>query len=249
MMKRVVLMVALVMAVGVAHADEPVAALPATMPDGAKGASVKLGLNLFQKTKQYAPANVGNGLACRNCHLGSGTVKNAAPLSGLQGVFPEYSEREKRSITLQERIDGCFQRSMNGKALDPDSKEMAALIDFIAWIADPEKKAGRGIPELAGNLTGDPKRGKALFADQCADCHGDDGQGMREEGAYTYPPLWGPESFNDGAGMSHPRYAAGFIKWNMPYGDGGSLSDQDAADIASFVISKPRPKYEKGKGK
>ncbi len=163
-----------------AHAGEPVAALPATMPDGAKGEAVKLGLNIFKETKKYAPEFVGNGLACKNCHLGVGTVENAAPLTGLQGVFPEYSERAGRKISLQERINSCFLYSMNGAALPHDSKEMAGLIAFIGWIADPAKKAGRGIPELAGNPTGDAEWGRGMFAEKCAVCHGEGGAGTKE---------------------------------------------------------------------
>jgi mono/diheme cytochrome c family protein len=83
----------------------------------------------------------------------------------------------------------------------------------------------------------DLKRGKTLFAQKCADCHGKKRQGT-DEG----PPTWGPQSYNDGAGLSRHDKLAAWLKVAMPLGD-PSLSEQEALDIASFTNSHERPKF------
>ena len=57
---------------------------------------------------------------------------------------------------------------------------------------------------------------------------------------YVFPPLWGADSFNDGAGMHRVLTAARFIKAKMPLGK-PDLTDDDAFDVAAFINSKPRP--------
>src|SRR5262249_35804277 len=56
-------------------------------------------------------------------------------------------------------------------------------------------------------------------------------------------PLWGPDSWNDGAGAARVFTLAGIIRYSMPYLDPGSLSDEDALAVAAFIDSKPRPDY------
>ena len=61
---------------------------------------------------------------------------------------------------------------------------------------------------------------------------------------YVFPPLWGPDSFNDGAGMHRLIGSASFIRANMPLGtrfDAPALSVEDAWDVAAFINSQPRP--------
>jgi thiosulfate dehydrogenase len=57
------------------------------------------------------------------------------------------------------------------------------------------------------------------------------------------PPLWGPKSFNIGAGMARYRTAATFIVHNMPFDRPGSLTPQQALDVARYVDSRPRPDF------
>ena len=60
---------------------------------------------------------------------------------------------------------------------------------------------------------------------------------------YIYPPLWGPHSFNVSAGLYRISRLAAFIKYNMPFGPAQmppQLSDEDAWDVAAFIISQPR---------
>jgi len=83
----------------------------------------------------------------------------------------------------------------------------------------------------------------------CAVCHGENGLGKRVEDAadkkfYQFPPLWGPDSFNDGAGMARLIAMAGFVRANMPFGtswENPAMTEEDAWDISAFVESQPRP--------
>ena len=88
-----------------------------------------------------------------------------------------------------------------------------------------------------------------MYAQHCASCHGDDGQGRTDiNGRQVFPPLWGPRSYNWGAGMAQLNNAAGFIKANMPLGAGNTLTDQQAWDAAAWIDSQERPKDPRQKG-
>jgi thiosulfate dehydrogenase len=62
------------------------------------------------------------------------------------------------------------------------------------------------------------------------------------DGKVVYPPLWGPRSYNWGAGMARIDLAAGFVRANMPFDQPGTLTDQQARDVAAFIDSHERPK-------
>ncbi|HEY3177602.1 MAG TPA: c-type cytochrome [Casimicrobiaceae bacterium] len=235
----------------VAHAVEPVPLSPpaaTAIPTGPLGESVRYGQSLVTSTRSLAPAFVGNGLTCTNCHLDGGRVAYAAPFAGLSGVFPEYRARRGGVESLAERINDCFMRSMNGKPLPYDSREMIALLSYIAWLSEGVPTGvevqGRGFKEIAAPSPPNPGRGETLYAAKCVACHGADGQGLRGAGnAYAFPPLWGTQSFNTGAGMARVSVAAAFVQAKMPLGNAGTLSDQDAYDIAAYFTSKPRPEF------
>jgi thiosulfate dehydrogenase len=78
--------------------------------------------------------------------------------------------------------------------------------------------------------------------ERCTSCHGADGQGVAI-GDKKAGPLWGPDSWNDGAGASRTYTLAGIIRYSMPYLDPGSLTDEEAQQVAAFITSKPRPSY------
>lgn len=223
-----------------------------TIPAGPVGDAIKLGKLLVSDTRKQLPKNVGNGLNCSNCHLGSGTVAFAGPYVGLWGVFPEYRARGANINSLQDRINDCFQRSMNGKPLAYDSKEMNAMLMYMQWLSTgvPTGTAveGRGMGKVNTALVPDAEKGKTLFAQKCASCHGAQGDGTRNPaGGYVFPPLWGNDSFNIGAGMARTYTAAAFIQHNMPLGQGNTLSEQEAIDVAEFVTHQPRPAYAPAK--
>ena len=217
-----------------------------TIPDDEYGAAVRRGLQLANHTYKELPNNVGNQLNCTSCHLGNGSEAYAAPWNNMPSIYPIYRSRAGRVNTIQERINGCFERSMNGKALDLDSDDMNAMVSYMSWLSQdmpfgvsPE---GRGFVKVDKELEPNPETGKKLFAEKCSVCHGADGEGQyNADGTYLYPAVAGDKSFNDGAGMARTYTAAAFIKGKMPFGQGNTLSDQEAVDIAAYFTHLPRP--------
>lgn len=224
------------------------------IPDDAFGEMITLGKNIFVDTQQYAKSYVGNGLNCANCHLDSGRRANSAPLWGAYVLYPAFRKKTGRVDTMVDRIQGCFRYSMNGRPPAPDSKEMTALITYHFWLATGAptgvKLPGQGYPSLPKPAQApDLQRGAEIYRNNCALCHGNNGEGAKiSGGGYAFPPLWGKDSFNWGAGMHRVDTAAGFIKANMPYGRGGILSEQEAWDVAFFMTSHERPEDPRRKG-
>jgi len=222
---------------------------PQSMPDGPLGDAVRQGLSILNATKAALPANVGNGLNCASCHLNAGTVANASPFVGIWGAFPAYFARSGAVETLEDRINDCFRRSMNGTPIPVDGAPMRALLAYVAWLSTGvpvgASVQGRGFRSLApASRPPDAGRGATLYEQRCASCHGTDGGGIPGAGGtYAMPPVWGPQSFNDGAGMSHIATAAAFIHAKMPLGDAGALSEIDAWDVAALVTGAPRPQF------
>lgn len=199
------------------------------------------------KTRQFT----GNLLTCNNCHLDAGTKAFAAPYIGITGRFPQYRGRENKIGSIEERINGCMQRSMNGKPLPENSEEMRALVAYMNWLGTGvpggEKFEGQGfkpinIPDRKVNL----ENGKNVYLNSCASCHGEDALGTANpDGTYSFPPLSGDATYNNGAGMHRVLTAAQFIKYNMPFGataDEPILTDEEAYDVAGYINSLPRPK-------
>jgi thiosulfate dehydrogenase len=218
------------------------------IPNTPVGKLIRQGRRIVMNTRAQAGRYVGNGLACRNCHLDGGRVPYAAPFVGLTRIFPEYRPRRGDIETLEERLNDCFVRSMNGRPLPSGSREMMSLLAYIEWLSQNvpvgSEVEGRGFQEFPAPGAPDAERGKLLYRTQCAKCHGQDGRGVRiEAGGYAFPPLWGPESFNLGAGMARISVAAAFIKTYMPMGSGRTLSDQDAYDIAAYFTTRSRPGF------
>ena len=225
-----------------AYAPPPESAIP----DDDFGKTVKLGEAIFRDPAAHAGAYVGNSLKCSNCHLDGGRLANSAPMGAAYVEYPAYREKNGHVNTFEERLQGCFRFSMNGKAPPLGDKVLVALESYAYFLArgapTGEKVPGRGYPKLAKPAQPmDFARGASVFAAKCALCHGADGQGQKADGQTVFPALWGPDSFNWGAGMGSIKNASGFIKANMPLGQGGSLSDQEAWDVAMFIDSHERP--------
>lgn len=224
----------------------------AGLPHNKHGELVRQGYAIFTDTPQFAARYSGNVLSCTNCHLDAGRRANAGPMSAAWGMYPAFSAKADRVITIEERIQQCFRFSMNGVPPPLDSHEMRALSGYMQWLARGQRvgvpQAGRGFPTVARTGSDpDPLRGKALYADRCSACHGARGDGVQNmNGKTVIPPLWGFNSFNKGAGMHRVDLLAGFIKANMPI-DNPSLSDQDALDLAVWVgIQERGPDPRKG---
>ena len=204
-------------------------------------ASVRRGKALLANTRDSLPAHVGNRLQCVSCHPDNGTRANAMPWVGVYARFPQYRPRAGRIMVIEDRINDCFRRSMNGKPPAPDSRDMRDIIAYMAFLssgypvfADVE---GMSVPTVTP-VPGDTVRGAATFTAKCSVCHGVNGAGTD-----VFPALWGPNSYNIGAGMARVRTAANFIKVAMPQTAPGTLTDQEAFDLATYINSRPRPDF------
>ena len=240
------LAVALLLAsAGAAAADAPFAPPAAnTVPTGPLGDAIRLGRRTAEQTSV--------GLACTSCHVQGARAPNAAPWVGLWGVYPEYEARSGRVITLADRINECFRRSMNGKPLPLDSVAMRGLLSLIWWLSKDVPTgvpvAGRGFESIEAPRPADPVKGRTLYTEKCAACHGASGQGVTGAGGQVvFPALWGSRSFNIGAGMARLDTAAAFVKAKMPLG-GVALTDQEAYDVAAYFTRQPRPDFKAKKG-
>jgi len=232
------------------------------LPDDKYGQSVREGKALMEQTYKHIGPEVkdaskryaGNNLACVSCHMESGGRKFGNPWVGTFVSFPQYRGREDAVSTTEERINGCMERSMNGRKLPLDSPEIKAMMSYLHFLSTGlpvgTKLEGGGTLKLkAPARAADPVAGKLVYAGTCVACHGDNGQGLRrgkvgDADGYQFPPLWGADSYNDGAGMARITLAAGFIKGNMPSGITHLttvLTDEQAFDVAAYVNSQPRP--------
>ena len=232
------------------------------LPDDDYGRLVRRGRDLVTATYAHIGPEVsdpakryaGNNLACGDCHLQAGTKRFGLPIFGLYDQFPHYSARAGAEITIEERVNACMTRSLNGRAMPADAPELQALVAYIKFLSTgvppgqriPGLGAGK-IPEV--NRAADPAHGRAIYVARCQGCHNTDGSGIRRslpttDLGYIVPPLWGPDSFNDGAGMNRLITAANFVHSNMPQGAdylNPVLSTVDAWNVAAFVVSQPRP--------
>jgi thiosulfate dehydrogenase len=211
-------------------------------------AAVRRGRAILSNTRDSLPAHVGNRLRCVSCHMGDGQEPNKMPLVGVYARFPQYRPRSATVEIIEDRINDCFERSMNGKALARDSRAMRDIVAYLAFLSYGvpigAQVEGQGLLRL-DPLPADTTRGREVFTTSCVQCHGANGQGGRADTAVAIvgPPLWGPQSFNVGAGMARLRTAAAFIRVAMPYDKPGSLTPQQAYDVAAYVTSRPRPDF------
>lgn len=220
---------------------------------------IRWGFRIFTNTRGEAPQFTPGRMSCNNCHLNGGQREKSLPLVGVAGMFPEYNRRSGRLFTLGDRIVDCFLRSQNATgARDPaaerpsmTSKEVLAVAAYLTWLskgyevgANPPWRGQNAIPAASlipiGKL--DPAQGESIFMERCTTCHGADGQGVFV-GDKRPGPLWGPDSWNDGAGAARVYTLAGIIRHSMPYLNPGSLTDEEAQQLAAFINSKPRPAY------
>jgi thiosulfate dehydrogenase len=193
----------------------------------------------------------GSRLACASCHLGAGTEPGTLTLLQATEHYPRTSARVGAKTDIEDRVNECMQRSMNGKPLPRKSQEMIAMAAYIRSLGGlnqamgaSQRKAHEPAAFKTPNRKANLEAGKKLFAERCAACHGGDGAGLRASAdpkrGYVFPPLWGPDSFNDGAGMHRLLTAARFVKARMPLGN-PDLTDDQAFDVAAFFNSGPRP--------
>jgi len=231
------------------------------LPPDEEGTQIKFGYLLITKTSsQIGPLAkdpdkrfAGNNLTCNNCHLNAGRRIGSGSFVGVYNRFPQFRGRENKIGTLEERINGCMERSMNGKPMSVDSDEMMAMVAYMRWLsenvpADIEKIYKGYVKIRIPAFKAIPETGKNLYQVHCQICHMEDGAGIRIPGeqfsGYLYPPLGGNDTFNDGAGMNRILTSAQFIKGNMPFGathDSPVVTDEEAYHLAAYINTFERP--------
>ncbi len=221
----------------------------ADIPNDKFGESALRGKDYLEHTFEKLPQFVGAKINCTSCHLNSGTTQFAGPWIGVVARFPQYRSRSAKVDTLPDRINDCFERSLNGSRLPEKSQEMTDIISYMTWLskgyAIGQDVEGSGMPKVVLSRLPDLKVGRVIYEAKCASCHQSNGQGLyTTNGQVTYPALWGAQSFNVGAGMARLHTAAGFVKKNMPLGQGGSLSDEEAWDVAAYFTQQNRPDFK-----
>lgn len=154
---------------------------------------------------------------------------------------------------LTERVQDCMERSMNGKKLPHESYELKSFLAYLNWLSVgvPKDLHGVTIADIDfPNREPDLEKGRVIFEDKCMTCHAYGGLGVLKnpiiQGGvkYVVPPLSGDDSFNNGAGMSTMNRLVKFIKTQMPRKDPGSLTLDEAYDVAGYVAKMKRPKFK-----
>ncbi len=223
-----------------------------------KASLIAYGRDLIARTQDYfgeeglvRPASI-NGMNCQNCHLEAGSKPFGNNYFAVESTYPQMRARSGALETIPKRVNDCFQRSLNGEAIDTTSREMKAILAYMHWLGTGvpkgEKPKGTGLVEVPFlDRAADPAQGQIIYTAKCASCHGLNGQGLPiPESPRYYPPLWGEKSYNEGAGLFRLSRFAGYVKANMPFGatyQNPQLSDEEAWDLAAFVNSQPRPKH------
>lgn len=224
------------------------------VPEGPMGDAIIRGHELVNDTSNVIRSEASsvadgeelvNQLSCTSCHAGAGLDENTSSLVGVAAVYPQYNVRADKVLTLEDRINGCMVRSMNGQPFDEDDEDLNAMVAYLTYISEGVP-VGAELEWLGKNNMDevpipDVENGERVFQQSCVACHATDGAGI---GSNTGPALWGDGSFNDGAGMARMSKNAGFIQNNMPLGQPNSLTDQEAADLAAFILSQDRPEWK-----
>lgn len=213
------------------------------IPADSFGAAIRRGLALMRFTPESLPQYARSNLRCTSCHRLDGRDPSSAPFVGVYARYPKYLPRTGAVVTMQDRVNYCLTRSLAGNALPDNSREMGDMLAYFAFISiglpvGSDVPGGSGLIPVPEKLDGDSARGRAIYAARCARCHAADGGGGAVAGV---PAVWGPRSFSIGASMARRERAASFIFHNMPQDSAGTLTPQQAFDVAAFITLQPRP--------
>ncbi len=215
------------------------------------------GQELIAHTSKYlgprgSILQISNGMNCQNCHLDAGALAWGNNFGAVYSTYPKIRERSGSVENIYKRVNDCFKRSLNGKGIDTGSHEMQAIYTYLKWLGQDVRKGqmphGSGLQKIAFlNRATSPEAGRLVYISNFQSCHGTSGEGIKnlDGKSFVNPPLWGPNIYNDGAGLYRLSSFASFVKNNMPFGQTSHskpiLSLEEAWDVAAFVNSQPRP--------
>lgn len=211
-----------------ASGDTVIASAHGTIGDSARG------LALMNDFRDSLPGYSGNTLRCTSCHLDNGLRAAAMPWIGSTATYPRVRARSGSSEDMTFRINDCIARSLAGRMLPDSARDMRDMIAYLESIGRRPRPEAVDTVKLAGNVAS----GERGYAASCARCHGAAG-----EGTVIAPAVWGADSYSIGAGMARQKMLATFLHHNMPFDLPGTLSQQEAADIAAYVLTQPRQDY------
>jgi len=221
------------------ESDTAVFVVPADslIPGDAMGIAIRRGRAIADATRDSLRLEAG-ALRCASCHLEAGTKRGALPWVGTYARYPRVDARGG-VLTIHERVNICLRRNLGAPTLSSDDPRMEALVAYIAFLSRGVRLGspveGQGddtVTVRAGNSTA----GAAVWNQQCAACHGANGQGRPTGG-----PVWGRRSFTAASELASWPTFAGFLRGHMSAGGRRSqLSDQDVADVTSFVLRQGR---------
>ena len=217
---------------------------------------VEYGKELIAHTAKYLGPNgsilkISNGMNCQNCHLQAGTAVFGNNYGSVASLYPKFRARSGTEENIYKRVNDCFERSLNGKALDTAGREMQAIVAYMKFLGTNVPKGtkaeGSGLKELPYlDRAADTVKGKIVYTVKCKTCHQANGEGVltADKTEYIYPPLWGSNSYNDGAGLYRLGSFAKYVKYNMPQGISHvnpQLTDEEAWDVAAYINAQNRP--------
>ena len=227
-----------------------------SITDAKKKEQIEYGKELIAHTAKYLGPNgsvlqISNGMNCQNCHLQAGTAVFGNNYGSVASLYPKFRARSGSVENIYKRVNDCFERSLNGKAIDTTGREMQAIVAYINFLGTNvekgEKAEGSGLKDISFlERPANPAMGKLVYTAKCLSCHQANGEGLlnNEKTEYIFPPLWGKNSFNDGAGLYRLSNLAKYVKYNMPQGvthESPQLSDEEAWDVGAFITSQKRP--------
>src|SRR5829696_6364595 len=151
-----------------------------SLPNDSLTVSIRRGRAILAATNDSMPEYAPSALKCTSCHLDNGRKLGAVPLYGSYARYPQYLERAGGVVSIEDRVNFCFTRSLAGYRVPNSSTEMRDIVAYLAFLS-------RGIPggsDPAGTRLaampagdGDSTRGVQVYADNCARCHGGDAKG------------------------------------------------------------------------
>lgn len=230
-----------------------------SLPQDSAGVLIRYGRDLIAHTGKYlgpmgSVSQTTNGMNCQNCHLNAGTQTFGNNFGSVASLYPRFRARSGSLESIEKRVNDCLQRSLNGAPLDSSSTEMRALVSYLKWVGKDvprgEAALGSGLIDLPDmTRPADSARGRGVYVAKCQACHTPTGEGLKPQGSaeYSYPPLWGPNSYNTAAGLFRISNLARYVYANMPQGvtyEAPQLTVEEAWDVAAFVNSMPRPHKE-----